>query len=211
MLSRTSLWAQRAAWVNTTTSEQASKARPSGVRAVTKAPVSEGCYTGAYGPTLSAFQSSQPPHAVSGVTPFHSWENWLERYSSLPDGRQLRCGGETPTQFFWLQAHHLRVVSGWFSHQYKGLVAGAVESSRGAWKQLVASVEGKVVFVTLGCHNQYHRLSSLNNRWLLLTELEAGSPVSGYQHGWGTALFLVYYLLAGSSCGRGWNLSCLSW
>lgn len=40
------------------------------VRAVTKAPVFEGCYTGAYSPTLSASQSSQSPHAVSGVTLF---------------------------------------------------------------------------------------------------------------------------------------------
>ena len=150
-------------------------------------------------PTLCRSALSHPCSEQSHPFP----ENWSEKCSDLPSGRQPRGG--TPARPFRLQAHRLELRLGGPHARTKGRARGAVENSRGAWKQLVASVEGKVAVVTLGCRNQYTRLSGLNNRELLLTELEAGSAISGYQHGWvlGTALLLVCCLLAGSSCGRG--------
>ena len=124
MLSRASLGAQTAA-ESTRLGLGRSPNTAVGPRAVTKAPVSEGCYrlSAAYGPPLSACQPSVT-HAVSGLTPFR--ENWSEKHSDLPSGRQLRGG--TPARPFWLQAHHLGLRLGGPHARTKGREVG------GAWK-----------------------------------------------------------------------------
>lgn len=210
--SRTSLWAQSSLsqhdciWAGL----QSTAVRGEGWA---KPPVSEGVLHRCMAPTLSASQSSpQPTLCSEWCYPFSQLRKLAaERYSNA-NVNKLRCGGETPAQFFWLQSSPSQCCIWWFSHQYKGLVSGGCgEVARGAWKELVASVEGKLSSSPWVAITSTHRLSSLNNRWLLLTELEAGSQVSEFPLVGDSPLPGLLSSCWVSSCGRGWNLSCLSW